>query len=177
MTASTTARPMSAPGDHATISSAPEFEPERVDTFLRSSLGGLSGSMQIERVAGGQSNSTFYVTYSNRRLVLRKQPAGEILASAHAVDREYRILRALEDTDIPVPRALLFHPERDLVGTPFYVMERVEGRIFHEGSLPGVTASERRSMYFSAAETLGRLHRVDWKAIGLADYGKPGGYF
>ena len=84
MTASTTARPMSAPGDHATISSAPEFEPERVDTFLRSSLGGLSGSMQIERVAGGQSNPTFYVTYSNRRLVLRKQPAGEILASAHA---------------------------------------------------------------------------------------------
>jgi aminoglycoside phosphotransferase (APT) family kinase protein len=174
MGASLTARPLSVPGDHATtVSSAAEFEPERVDTFL----GGLSGSMQIERVAGGQSNPTFFVTYSNRRLVLRKQPVGEILASAHAVDREYRILRALEDTDIPVPRALLFHPERDLVGTPFYVMERVEGRVFHEGSLPGVTASERKSMYFSAAETLGRLHRVDWAAIGLADYGKPGGYF
>jgi aminoglycoside phosphotransferase (APT) family kinase protein len=121
MTASLTARPMSAPGDHAaTASSAGEFEPERVDTFLRSSLGRLSGSIQIERVLGGQSNPTFFVTYSNRRLVLRKQPAGEILASAHAVDREYRVLRALEDTDIPVPRALLFHPERDLVGTPFY---------------------------------------------------------
>lgn len=178
MAASLTARPMSAPGDHAaTASSQTEFQPERVDAFLRSSLDGLSGSMQIERVPGGQSNPTFFVTYSNRRLVLRKQPVGEILASAHAVDREYRVLRALEETDIPVPRALLFHPDRDLVGTPFYIMERVEGRVFHEGSLPGVTASERRSMYFSAAETLGRLHRVDWKTIGLADYGKPGGYF
>lgn len=178
MTESFDAGQIAAVRNNARVSSATaELDPERVDMFLRASLSGLSGSMLLERVAGGQSNPTFFVTYSNRRLVLRKQPAGEILASAHAVDREYRVLSALERSEIPVPRVLLFHPDRDVVGTPFYVMERVEGRVFHEGALPGVAAADRRSMYLSMAQTLARLHGVDWNAAGLADYGKSGGYF
>jgi aminoglycoside phosphotransferase (APT) family kinase protein len=157
--------------------SPPEFNPARLDAFLRSALPGLSGAMRLERIGGGQSNPTFFVSYDDRRLVLRKQPPGEVLPSAHAVDREYRVLRALSGTSVPVPQALLFHADRDVVGTPFYVMERLDGRVFHEGSLPGIAPSERRAMYFSMAETMARLHTVDWAAIGLADYGKQGNYF
>jgi aminoglycoside phosphotransferase (APT) family kinase protein len=133
--------------------------------------------MRLERIGGGQSNPTFFVGYDDRRLVLRKQPPGEVLPSAHAVDREYRVLRALSGTSVPAPQALLFHANRDVVGTPFYVMERLDGRVFHEGSLPGIAPNDRRAMYFSMAETMARLHTVDWAAIGLADYGKQGNYF
>lgn len=116
----------------------PEFDPTRLDAFLHAALPGLSGAMRLERIGGGQSNPTFFITYDNRRLVLRKQPAGNVLPSAHAVDREYRILKALSGTAIPVPTALVFHTDRDVVGTPFYIMERMEGRVFHDCSLPDV---------------------------------------
>ena len=157
--------------------SAPEFDPVRLDTFLRGALRGLGGTMRLDRIKGGQSNPTFFVTYDNRRLVLRKKPPGEVLPSAHAVDREFRVMSALSETDVPVPPTLLFHPERDVIGTPFYVMERVEGRVFHDNALPGVAPEERRAMYFSMAETMAKLHTVDWAGIGLADYGRPGSYF
>jgi aminoglycoside phosphotransferase (APT) family kinase protein len=133
--------------------------------------------MALERIGGGQSNPTFFVDYGNRRLVLRKQPAGEILPSAHAVDREYRVMKALGSTDVPVPPALLFCAEREVVGTPFYVMERVEGRVFHDSALPGVMPNDRRAMYLSMAETLARLHKVDWAKAGLSDYGRHSDYF
>jgi len=156
---------------------APEFDPARLDAFLRGRIGGLEGSPAIERISGGQSNPTFFVTYPNRRLVLRKKPAGEVLPSAHAVDREARVLSALAGSDVPVPRVLLFHPEPDAVGTPFYVMERVEGRVFPTSDLPGARREERRAMVMSFAETLAHLHDVDWQAAGLADFGRPGNYF
>ena len=154
-----------------------EFERERLDEFLRGSLPGLEGDLHIERVPGGQSNPTFFVTYGARRLVLRKQPPGELLPSAHAVDREYRVLTALARTDVPVPKTLLFCGDRDVVGTLFYLMERVDGRVFHDSALPGVAPDERRQMYRSFARTLAALHNVDPSAIGLADYGKAGNYF
>ena len=156
---------------------APEFDPARLDAFLRKALPGLSGAMRLSRISGGQSNPTFFVTFDNRRLVLRKQPPGEVLPSAHAVDREFRIMRALSETDVPVPPTLLFQPERDVIGTPFYVMERVEGRVFHDNALPGVEPEERRAMYFAMAETMAKLHTADWAGLGLADYGRPGSYF
>lgn len=152
------------------------FDPGRLDGFLREALG-VRGAMAIERVGGGQSNPTFFISYPDRRLVLRKQPDGPVLPSAHAVDREFRVLRALADTDVSVPRALLFHSERDIVGTPFYVMERLDGRVFHDAALAGAEPAERRAMYFDTAETLARLHDVDWHAAGLADFGRPGNYF
>ena len=89
-------------------------------------------------------------------MVLRKKPAGPILRGAHAVDREFRVLNALSGTDVPVPRAIIFHDEPDVVGTPFYLMERLEGRVFHDASLPGLQAEERRQIYFALADTLAR---------------------
>ncbi|MBX5452710.1 MAG: phosphotransferase family protein [Acidobacteriia bacterium] len=160
----------------ATGSSAFGFEPSRLDAFLREKLG-VRGEPVIERISGGQSNPTFFITYPNRRLVLRKQPAGPILPSAHAVDREFRVLAALAKTDVPVPPVVLFYPERDLVGTPFYLMEHVEGRVFHDAALHDAPRAERKAMYFAMAETLARLHDVDWKAVGLEGFGKPGNYF
>jgi aminoglycoside phosphotransferase (APT) family kinase protein len=157
--------------------SVAEFDPARLDAYLREHIPGLSGLMQLERISGGQSNPTFFVSYDNRRMVLRKKPAGPILPSAHAVDREARVLTALAGSAVPVPRVLLFHAEPDVVGTPFYVMERVEGRVFASSDMAGASASDRRAMVLSYAECLARLHDVDWQAAGLEGFGRPGGYF
>ena len=156
---------------------APEFDVGRLDAFLHEQIPGLDGPLRVDRISGGQSNPTFFLTYANRRMVLRKKPAGTVLPSAHAVDREARVLRALAGTAIPVPRVLVFHPDADVVGTPFYVMERVEGRVFGECSLEGAASGDRRAMYMSYAETMARLHDVDWQGVGLGDFGRPGGYF
>lgn len=153
------------------------FDPGRLEAFLRQAIAGLQGPMTLERIGGGQSNPTFFVSFANRRMVLRKKPAGEVLPSAHAVDREYRVINALTSTDVPVPNTVLYHAEDNVIGTPFYVMERLEGRIFSECALPGLAPAERRAIYFSMADTMAKLHRVDWQAIGLADYGRPGTYF
>jgi len=158
----------------AAVSAPLEFSAERLQAYLRREIPGLEGQMRLERVGGGQSNPTFYVSFDNRALVLRKRPVGaNLLPFAHAVDREYRILNALAGSDVPVPKTVLFCASEDLIGTPFYLMERLDGRILTHFSLPEVRREERRAMYFSMAETLARLHGVDWAARGLADYGKP----
>lgn len=164
---------MNAPADQH----GPGFDTAALDIFLRGAVDGLSGPMRLERVGGGQSNPTFFVTYDDRALVLRKQPPGELLPSAHAIDREYRVISALARTDVPVPPALLYCNDRSILGTPFYLMEKVEGRVFHDCTLPGLTPDERSAMYASLAETLAALHNVDAEAVGLADYGRPGNYF
>jgi aminoglycoside phosphotransferase (APT) family kinase protein len=125
-----------------------------------------------ERIAGGQSNPTWYVDQGGRRLVVRMQPPGELLPSAHAVDREFRVMRALYQSGFPVPKVLVFSHDRSVVGTPFYIMERVDGRVFHAAQLEGVTAAERCAMYRECARVLAQLHAVDWNALGLADFGK-----
>lgn len=153
------------------------FDAIRLDAFLKGAIPGLSGMPEIVPISGGQSNPTFFVTYEGRPLVLRKQPPGPLLPSAHAVDREHRVIRALAETGVPVPPALLFCDDRDVVGTPFYVMERVEGRVFHDCTLPGVSPQDRAAMYADMARTLAALHNVDVAAAGLADYGRPGNYF
>ncbi|CAG0968620.1 Putative aminoglycoside phosphotransferase [Burkholderiales bacterium] len=159
------------------VAGAAGFDAGRLDAFLREAVAGLGGAMRLARIGGGQSNPTFFVDYDDRALVLRKQPPGELLPSAHAVDREYRVMRALGPTDVPVPRTVLFHVGRDVVGTPFYLMEKLEGRVFAAHALPGIAPAERGAMYRSMAETLATLHRVDPAVVGLADYGKPGNYF
>jgi aminoglycoside phosphotransferase (APT) family kinase protein len=153
------------------------FDPARLDAFIRQALPEVRGGMELQRIGGGQSNPTFFVTFSNRRLVLRTRPAGAVLPSAHAVDREYRVMKALAASEVPVPRMVLFHAELDVLGTPFYLMERVEGRVFADNTLPGLKPAERRAIYLAMAETMARLHAVDVAAVGLADYGKPGNYF
>jgi aminoglycoside phosphotransferase (APT) family kinase protein len=154
-----------------------DFDPAALGAYLGRTLPDARGELHIERVPGGQSNPTFFVTCGERRLVLRKQPMGELLPSAHAVDREYRIMTALAGTDVPVPRTILFCDDRGVVGTPFYLMERLDGRVFADSALPGVAPHERGLMYESLARTLAALHNVDPGKVGLADYGKAGNYF
>lgn len=154
-----------------------EFDPATLERFLRSRIAGLQGPMRLERIGGGQSNPTFFVSFDNRELVLRKQPGGVLLPAAHAVDREARVMQALAGSALPVPKIVLFHAERDVVGTPFFVMERVAGRVFSRCDLPGMAPEERRAIYLAMAQTMATLHQVDWQRAGLADYGRQGGYF
>lgn len=160
----------------STPAPAPEFTTE-LEGYLRRQIAGLEGPMRMDRIAGGQSNPTYFVTFDNRSLVLRKQPPGKLLPSAHAVDREYRIISSLAGTGVPVPPAVLYCSDPEPIGTPFYIMERVEGRIFHDCTLPGVPRQERREMYRAMAATLATFHCVDYQAVGLGDYGRPGNYF
>lgn len=152
-----------------------DFDPTALKSFLQSRFG--DAPMRLEAIAGGQSNPTYFLDYGARRLVLRKKPAGPILRGAHAVDREYRVLQALAPTSVPTPRPVLFHDSDEPLGTPFYLMERLDGRIFNDASLPGLTPDERRSIYFGMAEALAKLHAVRPDEIGLADFGRPGNYF
>ena len=111
------------------------------------------------------------------RLVLRKKPAGPILPGAHAVEREFRVLQALTGTDVPVPNALWLESDENVIGTPFYIMERLDGRIISDCALPGEQPNERREIYLDMARTLARLHAVRPDAAGLSDFGRPESYF
>jgi len=133
--------------------------------------------LETQRISGGQSNPTWFVTWGGHRLVLRKKPAGPILPGAHAIEREFRVQSSLADTGVPVPRMLQFEQDTSILGTPFYVMERLEGRIFADTTLPGLDAQDRRKIYLDMARTMARLHAVRPDQIGLGDYGKPGNYF
>lgn len=153
------------------------IDAQRLDRFLKSRLDGLEGPLVLTRIDGGQSNPTFFADYGNQRLVLRKRPAGVAAGPAHAVDREYRIMAALAASGVPVPRVRLLHMDEDVMGTPFYLMDRVDGRVFADCSLPGVSAADRRAMYLDMARVLAALHAVDWQARGLDDFGRTGNYF
>jgi len=156
---------------------APDFEPRRLEGYLKARLPELEGPMTVARIAGGQSNPTYRLTFASGDLILRKQPAGELLPSAHAVDREYRVQSALAATDVPVPRMLHLCEDRAVIGTLFYVMAALDGRVVHDSSIPGATPVERAAIYDAMNEVLARLHKVDWRAVGLEGFGRPGNYF
>ena len=145
--------------------------------WLERHVEGTQGPMDVQRIDGGQSNPTYFVDFPGRRLVLRKQPPGELLPSAHAIDREYRVLRALSATKVPVPRAVAWCEDRGVVGTPFYVMDRLEGRVLSGHTLPEIPVAERKAYWLAMAETLARLHAVHPADVGLADYGRPGNFY
>ncbi len=145
--------------------------------LLRERFPQARGELVIERASGGLSNPTFFVTCGDWSVVLRKQPAAMLVRSAHAIDREYRVLRALQHSGVRVPKPIFYHPQADIVGTPFYLMERLRGRTFADSAMPGLTAVERRGCYEAMCDTMAELHRFDWRAAGLADYGRPGNYF
>lgn len=151
------------------------MDKEALSHYLRDQFD-LSNEIVVNPVSGGQSNPTFFITCGAKRMVLRKQPPNA-LPSAHAVDREYRIMGALADSAVPVPPLIAFCEDTSILGTPFYLMERVEGRVFNDPALPGVSPDDRRAMYPAMADTLSDLHAVDWEHAGLADYGRPGNYF
>lgn len=163
--------------DRTMTAAPPDFDPLELARYLRSRVDGAEGPMSVQRIGGGQSNPTYFIDYPARRLVLRKRPNGPLLPSAHAVDREFRIQQALQKTAVPVPKVLLLEENADVLGAAFYVMERVQGRVFADCSLPGVNPEHRRQMFLSMARTLAHLHALDWAALGLADFGKPGDYF
>ncbi len=152
-----------------------DFDLPRLEAYLARQFG--TAQLHLERVAGGQSNPTYFVTYGTQRMVLRKQPNGPILRGAHAVDREFRVIEALQGTQAPVPRAVLFCDDRDVLGTPFYLMERVEGRVFADGALSDADPSERTALWIGLADAMAALHAVRPGDVGLSDFGKPGNYF
>jgi len=138
---------------------------------------GIAGPLVVRQMKGGQSNPTFLLGAGGEEFILRKQPPGQLLPSAHAVDREYRVITALAATDVPVPRTLHFCADRAVIGTPFYVMERLRGRLFWNPALPELAREDRSAIWEGMADALARLHRADWQALGLADFGRPGNYF
>ncbi len=154
-----------------------DFDVARLDDYLRGLLGGATGTLEVRRTEGGMSNPTYYLHRGGWRAVLRKQPAGEVMPSAHAIDREFRVLTALRSTNVPVPEPLHYCTQRDVLGTPFYLMEWLEGRIFLEYAVPGVTPTHRAALFDAMASTMAAIHRLDSHALGLADYGRPGNYF
>lgn len=145
--------------------------------YLEANVDGFSGLQQVRKFANGQSNPTFRISAASGEYVLRRQPPGELLKSAHAVDREFRVMRALAESDVPVPRVLHLCEDRDLIGSLFYVMEFCDGRIFWEAPLPDVSRSDRTAIYDDMNRVLAALHQVDINKVGLGDYGKPGNYF
>jgi aminoglycoside phosphotransferase (APT) family kinase protein len=153
-----------------------EVDPDRLAGFLTDRFG-PAGEFRLARIGGGQSNPSFFLDWGAHRFVLRKQPAGPILKGAHAIDREYRVLEALFPTPVPVPRPVLYHDDPALLGTPFYLMERVEGRVFTDTTLADLPSPERRPVWMALAGTLAALHALRPEEIGLADFGRPGSYF
>jgi aminoglycoside phosphotransferase (APT) family kinase protein len=149
----------------------------RLGDFLRAKLDDFSGAFKVERFKGGQSNPTYLLTTASKKYVLRKKPPGKLLPSAHAVEREHRVMSALFGAGLPVPRTLLLCEDPNVIGTPFFVMDHVEGRVFWDPSLPGMSKKECSSIYAEMINVLARLHKVNPDAIGLTDYGKPGSYF
>lgn len=153
-----------------------DFDPAVLQSFLAGHFG-ETAAFHVQRIAGGQSNPTYFVTYGARRMVLRKQPNGPILRGAHAVDREFRVMSALHPVGVPVPRPILFHDDAELLGTPFYLMERVEGRVFPDGALKDADPSERHALWMGLADAMAKMHAVRPEDIGLGDFGRPGNYF
>jgi aminoglycoside phosphotransferase (APT) family kinase protein len=155
------------------------FDAAALERWLRERVDGFSGSLSVEQYKGGQSNPTFRLAAGSERYVLRAKPApaAKLLPSAHAVDREYRVMSALAGAGIPVPRTLALCEDESVIGRAFFVMECVEGRVLWDQSLPGMAPAERGAIYDEMNRVIAALHRVDYAAIGLADYGKPGNYF
>ncbi len=148
-----------------------------LNAYLQAYVDGFAGPLTIEEFAGGQSNPTFKLTATSGQYVLRRQPPGKLLKSAHAVDREFRVLAALADTQVPVARVLHLCENRDVIGSMFYVMQYCDGRIFWDASIPEVGRAERGQIYAEMNRVLAALHSVDVDAVGLSDFGKSGSYF
>jgi aminoglycoside phosphotransferase (APT) family kinase protein len=159
------------------VRDAHRFDEAALLAYLKDAVADFAGPLEVKQFEGGQSNPTFQLITPGRRYVLRKQPPGELLPSAHQVDREYRVMRALADTPVPVPEMICLCEDPAVIGTKFYVMEMVEGRLFTETLLPGLSPEERGAIYRDLARVLAALHKVDVEAVGLADFGRPGNYY
>lgn len=156
---------------------APDFDPARLRDFLTGFLGRGIADLDIRPTTGGMSNPTYFVTADGWRAVLRKQPRMKLAKSAHAIDREYRVLSALAGSAVPVPQVYHYHDDAALLGTPFYLMEWLDGRVFPAYATPGLTPADRAALFAAMARTMAALHRLDIDATGLRDFGRAGNYF
>ena len=150
------------------------FDEAGLANFIRARVADFSGDVEIEQFQGGQSNPTYRVTAGDRRYVLRRKPPGKLLPSAHAVDREFRVMAALAGTGVPVPTMVALCEDDSVIGTAFYLMEYVDGRVLWDPALPGMTTRARAAHYDEMNRVLATLHQVDYHAAGLGDFGKPG---
>ena len=153
------------------------FDVAAVEAWMRRNVEDFSGPVIVSQFQGGQSNPTFLLSAGPQRWVLRRKPAGALVSSAHAVDREYRIMKALAESGVPVAAVKGLCLDEGVIGSAFYVMEYLEGRIFWQPSLPGCTPAERAAMYDEMVRVVAKLHTLNPEDVGLADYGKPGNYF
>jgi aminoglycoside phosphotransferase (APT) family kinase protein len=153
------------------------FDVAALERYMRAHVEGFRGPLTVRQFHGGQSNPTYYLDAPSGKYVLRRKPPGKLLPSAHAVDREYRVITALGGTDVPVPRTYALCEDPAVIGTAFYIMQYVHGRLMVDPVLPGVSPAERAAMFDDMNRVLARLHLVDWNAVGLADFGRPGNYF
>lgn len=149
----------------------------RLSEYLAEHIEGFGKLLNAEKFEGGQSNPTFLLTTNTAKYVLRSKPPGELLPSAHAVDREYRVMKALADTPVPVPSVRHLCEDDDIIGRMFYVMDCVDGTVYWDAALEGKTPEERTQMYDQMNKVLADLHQVDIAAVGLDTFGRPGNYF
>ncbi|ALG60444.1 MULTISPECIES: phosphotransferase [Citromicrobium] len=154
-----------------------ELDRSALASWMGENVDDFAGPLEVAQFKGGQSNPTYCVTTPSRKYVLRRKPPGQILKGAHAVEREARVMKALGATGFPVPRIYALCEDEAVLGTPFFVMELVEGRIFWDATFPDVKREERSAYFDAMNSTLARLHSVDFEGLGLGDYGRPGNYF
>jgi len=158
------------------------FDVDALARYLRGRIAGAEPPFMVRQFRGGQSNPTYYLQsgaspgLTGQRLVLRRKPPGQLLPSAHAIEREFQVMSALRDSGIPVPNTHLLCEDASVIGTPFFVMEYVDGHPMSDATLPHRSPEDRHAIYRSMIEVLARLHRVDWRAVGLDEYGKPNNY-
>lgn len=172
-----TSQPAAMIGQTEEVSAGAAFDELSLAQYLEGTIGEFRGPIRVEQFQGGQSNPTYLLKAASGRYVLRRKPAGVLLPSAHAVDREYRVTKALFGAGLPVAEPLVLCTDEDVIGTMFYVMRHVPGRSFWDPRMPTLSADERAAVYDSANAALARLHTVDYVALGLEDYGRPGNYF
>jgi len=161
------------------VSERQKFDVAALQAYMREAIPGFEGELQVEQFKGGQSNPTFKLSTPSQRFVLRTKPgpAAKLLASAHAIDREFRVMDALNRAGFPAPRQYALCLDEAVIGRAFYLMECVDGRVLWDQALPGMTTDERAAYYDEMNRVMAQLHTIDYAAIGLQDYGKPGNYF
>jgi aminoglycoside phosphotransferase (APT) family kinase protein len=157
------------------------FDEARLEAWLGDAVEDFGSGLQVRQFQGGASNPTFLLTTLKAnvetRYVLRKKPPGDLLATAHQVDREYKVMKALAATDVPVPRMRCLCEDAGVIGAAFYLMDYLPGRVFRDATLPDLSPHERAAVYDELNATLAKLHKVDFRAVGLGDFGKAGGYY
>ena len=159
------------------VGEAHRFDVGQLEEYMASHVESFRGPLKVSQFKGGQSNPTYLLEADSGKYVLRRKPPGKLLQSAHAVDREYQIISALYGADFPVPRPYVLCEDDEVIGTMFFIMEYVDGRIFWELDLPNANTAGRAALYDNVNETIARLHSFDYETLGLENYGKPGNYF